>query len=185
MKDKLTLRNVLICCAAFFAVLVFVFSFLTALRVSSGSDWVEYRNIIWGCNGQRNSDGSAEIYAQADRLGAAALPLVGAILTLVGGLAAVVVALVVKDEKIRKIVLFVCGGLLVLGGVFCFFGENGFYGAVAAKSNITVEQAKQLVTMNGNFKVSCGLPIVSGILAILGGGAVVASQFVPDKKLGK
>ncbi len=181
---KLTLRNVLICCAALLAILVFVFSFLTSLRVTNGGNWAEYKNIIWGCGRINHDDGSAQILANDDKIGAAALPLVGAILVLLGGVGALVVSLVVKDEKIGKIVLFACGGLLVLGGVFCFFGENGFIEAIAKKNGITVEQARNLLTMGGS-TISCGLPIVSGILAILGGGAVVASQFVPDKKLGK
>ena len=31
-----------------------------------------------------------------------------------------------------------------------------------------------------NAKISCALPVVSGILAILGGGAAVVSQFVKE-----
>ena len=183
---KLPLRNVLIFCAAFLAVLVFVFSFLTSIRFANGSgNWNEWKGIIWGAGRINYNDGSAQILANDDKLGAIALPLVGAILVFLGGVCAVVTSLVVKDQKVAKIVLFAAAGLLVLGGVFSFFVQNGFYQAYATKHGISVENAKSLLTSLGYDKVSCGLPVVSGILAILAGGAVAASQFVPDKKLGK
>ena len=177
MKDKLTLRNVLICCAAFFAVLVFVFSFLTAFRVSSGNDWSEYRNIIWGCNGQRNSDGSAQIYAANDRLGAAALPLVGAILALVGGLGACLSLLLVKDAKVAKICLIVCGALLVVGGVLFFFTVAAYALEASKRTGVSIEDMKKAAEAAGT-KTSSPLGLVSGILGIAGGLSVCGAALV-------
>ena len=85
------------------------------------------------------------------------------------------------SEQIKKIGFIVCGGLLVLGGIFTFFTAEGFIANVAAKAGGTAQQVKDMWAAL-NAKTSCGLPIVSGILAILGGGAICASQFVPDKQ---
>ena len=93
-----------------------------------------------------------------------------------------------KNEKIGKIVLFVAGGFMVLGGVFAFFAQGQFeqlnYVDTSHGAIKSVEEYRKMIADAG-FKISCALPVISGILAILGGGAVVASQFVPDKKLGK
>ena len=188
MKDKLTLRNLLIWVAGLFGILVFVFSFITAYRLSHGSDWTQINGIIWGARTTTMSDGSSHTAAPEDATKALGLPLVGAILVFLGAVCAVVVSLFgekfLKDEKIRKIVLFVAGGFMVLGGVFTFFTMGAFEELQAKEGNVTVQQYRDALAALG-MKASCGLPIVSGILAILGGGAVVASQFVPDKKLGK
>ena len=190
MKDKLTLRNLLICIAFLFGLLVFIFSFITAYRTTHGSDWTQLNGIIWGARTTIASDGSSYTAPAKDATRALALPIVGALLAFIGGLCAFVIALfggkIFKDEKIRKIILFVAGGFMVLGGIFTFFAQNGYEQYIVDNNPLynTVQQYRDAVTKAG-FTISCGLPIVSGILAILGGGAVIGSQFIPDKKLGK
>ncbi len=189
MKDKLTLRNLLICIGGFFGILVFIFSFLPAVRYTNAMADAEYLHILWGADAVKNmANGKVEPLQGADKLGPSVLALVGTILVILGTVCAIVMIFlgekIFKDEKIRKIVLFVAGGLIVLGGIFTFFTLEGFYSEVAKKAGITVEQYKKQLEA-ANTTVSCGLPIVSGILAILGGGAVIGSQFIPDKKLGK
>ena len=185
MKKFFTLRNILVCAGAFLGLLIFIFSFLTAFRLTNGSDWNEYRGIIWGCRTVAFSDGSSVTASGDDALKAVGLPLVGAILALVAALGAAFVVLfgskVFKNEKVSKIVLIACGGLLVLGGVFAFFTQAGFEKVLADEAGISVENLKKLWDAAGT-KVSCGLPIVSGIFAILGGAAIVVSQFLPNKK---
>ncbi|MBO6280873.1 MAG: hypothetical protein J6M95_04800 [Bacilli bacterium] len=163
MKKYLTLKNLLICCGAFLALLVFIFSFLASLRVTNGSNWAEYKGIIWGVARINYSDGSADILAQADRIGASVLALIGSILVILGGICAVVLALVGNkflNDKLLKIFLIVCGGLIVLGGIFTFFAEGGHYAAGAQKAGVSVDDYKSLLTIGGS-TVSCALPIVT------------------------
>lgn len=185
MKKFLTLRNILICGGAFLAILVFIFSFVAAFRVTaSNGTWNEFQGIIWGARTIKYSDGSSETLAPADAFGAVVLPLIGAILFILAGLGSIVLVLFgdkFLSEQVKKIGFIVCGGLLVLGGIFTFFTAEGFIASYAAKFNASVQDVKD-VWAAVNAKVSCGLPIVSGILAIVGGGAICASQFIPDKQ---
>lgn len=191
MKNKLTLRNVLVCCATLLAILVFIFSFLTSFRVSAGTNWIEYKGIVWGTG--KYADQAGNVTVLDPKAAAVALPLVGAILTLVGGLCACVMAFfgekLIKDAKVRKIVLFVAGGLMVLGGVFCFIYKDAFINALVVRggynSFTALETAWKFAVGATTYTTSCALPIISGILAIVGGVAIVCSQFVNDKKLGK
>ena len=185
MKKFFTLRNILVCAGAFLGLLIFVFSFLTALRFTNGNDWNEYKGIIWGCRTVAFSNGSSITSSADDALKALGLPLVGAILALVAALGAAVLVLfgdkLFKNEKVSKIALIVCGGLLVLGGVFAFFTQESFIKVAADEAGISVENYKKALEIAGT-KISCGLPVVSGILGILGGAAIVVSQFLPNKK---
>ena len=177
---KFTLRDILICAGAFLGVLVFIFSIVAELRMV-GTGFIgdtSYLNFIWGATRMRdNANGAVDTIPAEVQLGAMALPLVGAILALVAGLGALVVNFVVKDAKLRRICMFVCGGLLVLGGVFTFFAETSYLSAAAKRAGITLEQYKQYL-QSSHVAIKCGLPIVSGILAVVGGGAVCASEFV-------
>ncbi len=177
---KFTLRDILICAGAFLGVLVFIFSIVAELRIVGVGMYgdTSYLNFIWGATRVKdNVSGAVDTLPAEMQLGAVALPLIGAILALVAGLGAVVVNFLVKDEKVRRICMFVCGGLLVLGGVFTFFAETSYLTTAAKKGGMTLDQYKQYLQAH-NLAVKCGLPIVSGILAIVGGGAVCASEFV-------
>lgn len=182
MKKLLTLRNVLILVGVLFGLLVFIFSFLAAFRLTANDgSWSQYQGIVWGARTVKNSDGSSHTYAADDALKALALPLVGAILALVGALCACVVLFLgdklFKDEKVAKIVLLAAGGLLVLGGVFAFFTQGQFEAALAKEAGVSVQDLHDLWNTLKQ-KPSCALPIVSGILAILGGGSIAVSQFL-------
>lgn len=186
MKGKLTLRNILVLVGVLFGLLVFIFSFLAAYRVSAGEKWVEYQSVIWGIGRINYYDGSAKILADADKSQALALPLVGAILALVGALCACVLVFVgdklFKDEKIRKIVFFVAGGLLILGGIFTLFADGAAKTEFARWNGVDtfddVISLWKVALLSSSVAQSFALPIVSGILGILGGGAIVGSQFL-------
>lgn len=189
MKKFLTLRNVLICGAVLFALLVFLFSFMAAYRVTpSNGHWYQSQTIIWGSRTTKNWDGSSYTASANDAEKALGLPIVGAIFALLvaGGLVLVLLLgeKLFKDEKIRKIVLFALAGLLVLAGIFTFFAQLQFETNIAKEANMTLKEYHDFMK-DMNWKASCGLPIVSGILAMLGGAAVAASQFIPDKQLAK
>lgn len=191
MKKILTLRNVLILSAVLFGLLVFIFSFVAAFRLTpENGQWSENLGIIWGSRTVKNYDGSSHTVAPEDAYKGLALPIIGAILVFLAAICACLVVFLgdkisfLKDEKVRKIVLFVCGGLFVLGGIFTFFTQAQLEAQMAKDNGITVNDLHDL-WKNLGYKPSCGLPIVSGILAILGGGAIVASQFIADKQLAK
>lgn len=192
MKEKFTLRNALICCAFVFALAVFVMSFLAAFRYTytmMGDHDNTIYGIIWGANSYKSvtSLGGVTNIAEGkyDKpYDAAALGLVGTLLVFVGAIAAVVLALFMKEGKVRKIALLVAGGVVVVGAVLTFFTVESFYASYAKANNTTVADVKQMLN-DVNAKVHCALPIIMGILGLVSGGAIVCSQFVADKKLGK
>lgn len=192
MKGKLTLRNALICCAFVLAVVVFVMSFLAAYRyeyVMVGNHDTTINGIIWGAKTYKDiyTLGSTTTVTNGtyDKpFDPAALGLVGTLLVFVGALAAVVVTLVLKESKARKFVLIGAGALVVVGAVLTFFTVESFYASYAKANDMTVQDVKDMLK-NWNAKVHCALPIVMGILGVVSGGAIVCSQFISDKKLGK
>lgn len=192
MKEKLTLRNLLVCCAVLFGLLVFIFSFITSVKgYDGGGNYTgSYKNVVWGCSSFVMPNGT-EMKA-AKPYDACVLQVIGAILVLVAAICAGVLAFagekLVKNEKVRKIVMLVAGGMMVVGAVFAVLTPLSFFDVLAKEyaeqMHCTVEQAKEALKAGGG-TLSAPMSIVSGILALLGGGAVVASQFVPDKKLVK
>ena len=194
MKKFLTLRNVLILAGTLFALLVFVFSFLAVCKTHGellGTKYVSrVYGVIWGAYKSKTVAGNdTTIHKFDDNYPAAVLPLIGVILVLLGGLGACVVALLgeklFKNEMVRKIVLFACAGLMVLGGFFHFFINSAFAGAMARKANSEHYTKQDALNYLKDGHAAYGLVIFSGILAMLGGAAVAASQFIPDKQLAK
>ena len=188
---KLTLRKVLLMAAALFGLLVFVFSFIAAYRmVPTNGHWEQFNNFIWGSRTELAYDGSSHTSAPADAMKSAALPIVGAIFAILAAVCLCVMIFagekIFKNEKVRMIVIIAAGGLMVLGGIFTFFARLGFEQQNFVDGTLykTVQDYRNALA-NAKVTISCALPIVSGILAILGGGAAIASQFIPDKKLGK
>ena len=192
MKNKLTLRNALVCCAFLFALVVFVMSFLAAYRYTytlMGDHDITIKGIIWGATGYKSitSGGGTTVISEGkyDKpYDPAAMGLVGTLLVFVGALAALVVSLVLKESKVRKYVLIGCGALVVVGAVLTFFTVESFYASYAKANNSTVKDVKDMLA-NSEAKVHCALPIIMGILGVVSGGAIVCSQFIADKKLGK
>ena len=188
MKEKLTLRNILICAAAFIAVVCFCLSFAvcarSALFNSGHSMTTIMKGAVWHPTAVlRYSDGAYTDTRVVNNPSIFALPLVGFILVLLAGIGAVVTALVVKDKKVSKIVLVACGLLAVTGGVFEFFVGQTYIRTSASDSGMTIEQAKQMIAALG-IKITTGpLGIVTGILSILAGLMVAVSPFLPEKKL--
>lgn len=199
MKKFLTLRNVLIAAGTLLGVLVFIFSFLAVCRTEGtalGTSYVsKVHGIIWGGYKSVTVSGNStniQKYDKADP--ACVLPLIGSIMILLGAVCACLVVFLgdkisfLKDEKVRKIVLLVCGGMMVLGGIFWFFINLSYANAMVrdAKANgFNDYTQKDALDALKDAKASYGLVIVGGILAVLGGGAIVASQFIADKQLAK
>ena len=129
MKEKLTLRNVIIWGAAFLGLLFFFLSFAVKAQVygygEGGKVAYVFTNAIWGGK-------SLELYFNGQLLATDPvqekpfiLPIIGLILLIVAVVGAVLVSFLVKDNKLSKILLIVAGGLAIVGGVFVFFvGES-------------------------------------------------------------
>ena len=106
MKEKLTLRNVVICGAAFIGILFFCLSFAVKgyLEFNQAGHFMQhvFDNAIWSTShmvgyldGVKTTEG--------DTTGKPfALPIIGLVLVLVAVLGAVAVALLVNDKKINK-----------------------------------------------------------------------------------
>lgn len=194
MKEKLTLRNVIIWGAAFLGLVFFFLSFAAKAQLygyGEGNKFAYvFNNAIWGGD-------KVDFYTNGSLVqsGAAAgkpfiLPIIGVILLLVAVIGAVLVSFLVKDNKLSKILLIVAGGLAVVGGVFVFFvGESALrtfaylIGGDAALNDIESVRAEMI-----DAGCNCGpraLAIIIGIVAILAGGSFIAAPFLPEKKLVK
>lgn len=194
MKKLLTLRNVILCCAAVLILAVFIMSFFVSFNVSIAGIYYSYKHVLWGCDkvamgGTELTISELENFSGAT-LKAMALPLAGLIMMVVGVAGAVVVALLVKKPFAKYIVMGL--GLVALaGGIMQFWPIESF-----ARSYVNsikgVEQASQAEideAINFYIKVfkdgnsSAPVAVVMGILGCLSGVAVVASQVVPEKEL--
>lgn len=179
MKKLFTLRNCLVCVAALFALLVFIFSFVTSVKGynSNGDLTGTYFNAIWGSTRMEVAGISGPI-PEAAQPGALALPIVGTFLVLAGGVCAVVVSFVAPK---KKVVLVVAAALLVVGAVLValtplFFFDN--LAAVQAKAmGVDVATAKEAMRKAGG-TLKAPLAVVSTILGVLGGAGVCVSAFL-------
>ena len=194
MKEKLTLRNILVCAGAFLGLLVFCLSFADTLKSNIDTAQATFYNVVWGCKkvtaivGGVTKEGTTYDAFGIENVGALALPLVGLILVLLSAIGAVVVALFVKNEKIAKIALLVCAGLILVGGVLQFFAGAFFPGQVAdkmIKADVIPASERKNVIEGFKNKQTGAAVIITGILGVLGGALVAVSLFVPDKKLAK
>ena len=192
MKKFLTLRNIVLCAGALLLLVAFFLSFgAKATGVEMGMKSA-YNNIIWGCDSLTIN---GETHTLAEIMGfkaakPAALPLVGLILMLVAALGAVVVALFVKKPWAKWVVLALAV-LAVAGAVFQFFAMQGFCRgmvlAIAEKNGVTDKQAIEeayntYLQKMKDADVKFTMSTVMGVLGIVGGLAVGASQFLPEKK---
>ncbi len=188
MKEKLTLRNLLLCFVALFGLLVFIFSFVTNVKAfDKAGDWNgTYNSVIWGCKSM-TVPYLGEV-ALPKPYGALGLPLVGSILVFVGALAAFCISLLVKKEKAVRIVLVLVAVAMIAGGVFVMLTPLSLFNALAernaAESGLPLDKVKEAMKAAGG-SLSSSLAIVSGILAILGGIAACVSVFFGEKKLVK
>ena len=192
MKEKLTLRNVVIWGAAFLGVLFFFLSFAAKsyMNIVDGGYAFSYRfcNAFW--NGSRIEVYTNGMYiSELPLVGKPfALPIIGLILLLLTSIGSVVISLVLKDEKIKKFVLIGAGVLAVVGGVFIFFGgETGPRTYIYAETNgqglNDVKHWENALRAEGFTWGLRPLGVIIGVFAILVGGAFAASPFLPEKKL--
>ena len=194
MKEKLTLRNVVIWGAAFLGLLFFFLSFAAKAQVygqaEGGQGAYVVKNAFWSCNFLefRLNDNYVAGFSVTGK--PFALPLIGMILLLVAVVGAVVVSLLIKDNKLSKILLIACGGVAVVGGVFIFFvGESAFrtfvYEAFGQTGLDHLEEVRAEMKGNGWHEGPRALSVIIGVVAILAGAAFGVAPFLPEKKLAK
>ena len=191
MKKFLTLKNILVCCGALLGVLVFAVSFADGLAGTMEGANAKLPNLVWGVKKIVFSVGGKETtYAFYDGFGIPSsgvlvLPFIGLLLGLLSAIGAVVVLFLVKDAKAQKIALFVCAGLILVGGVFQFFAGSMFPGQVANKmiaAGVIPESNRELVyRMFADVHANAAV-YLTGVFGILGGLSIAASHFVPEKK---
>ena len=190
MKEKLTLRNIIICSAAFIALLAFCLSFAVKAHIQIEGAHYRFFTAVWHIEkvvGVENGHIETMMLPK-EYTSLFALPLVGFILALVAGIGAVVISLLVKNEKLGKILVLVCAVLMITGGVFMFFvGESGIRTFTLANGGTLadVTEMKEVMKQLGGKYYTGVLGIILAILTLLGGAAMGVSQFLPNKKLAK
>ena len=153
MKEKLTLRNVVIWGAALLGVVFFFLTFAIDGKIVDYEQDIElvnhsmtyaFHNILWdGTTIDFFHDGVFEgtIYLQG---GAQfALPIIGAILLLLSSLGAVVVSFLVKDKKVYMISLIAAGALAITGGIFIFFAKETMIRNMLYQEGISISDINQ------------------------------------------
>ena len=186
MIKRLGLKKFLLFTAAIVALVIFIMSFLAAFRlvmtIGVTRD-ASYKSFIWGASsftyvdtyeGTYVGGGTQTINPPFDSCGAAVL---GVIMILIGGIAAVAELFIIKDNKVQKIATIATGALVAVGAILTFFAAEGFYNAFAKANGVDVSQVKDDFK-NMGAKTYCGLPVVMGILGLATSGAIIASQFV-------
>ena len=190
MKEKLTLRNIIICSAAFIALLIFCLSFAVKAHIEIEGAHYRFFTAVWHIEkvvGVENGHIETTMLPK-EYTSLFALPLVGFILALVAGIGAVVIALLIKNEKLSKILILVCAVLMIAGGVFMFFvGESAIRTFTLANGGTLahVTEMKEVMKELGGKYYTGALGIICGVLSILAGAVMGVFQFLPDKKLAK
>ena len=193
MKKIFTLKNIVLFAGALLLLVAFFISFAAKLTAYQSGFTQSYNNIIWGSNsitlnGEKHS--FVELGIGIDKADPAALPLVGVILMILAAIGAILVALLVKKPWAKWVVVGL-GVLAITGAVFQFFAMTGFLrgmvNAMARALGITDKQAieQEYQSALQAMKEQGARTTVStlmGVFGIVGGLAVGASQFLPEKK---
>ena len=180
MKKFLTLRNVLVFCGAFLLVLGFALSFAVVGKLEGMGTVVTVQGVYYNAKEVVTEGHVVEIPEQYRYF--ATLPVVGFILGAVGGLAAVVVVLVVKNEKIRKFAVLGCAVVALVGAILSFITQEPATHVFAKANGMTYEEAKAGLAALGITEKASVLSIIMSVLGAVGAVAIGASQFVPEKK---
>lgn len=155
MKQYLTLRNVLKLGAFLFAIAAFCMMFGNQLIPSVG-----------GTKGDPMAFDDC-LFGEHG----AVISFVGYLLMLIGGLIGCLLVFLKASDNIKKYVSLGVGVLIIVGAVFVFIEapvfQNANNGIINVKYSLTA------------------FPILGGIFGIIAGGAIGASEFLPDMPLVK
>ena len=194
MKEKLTLRNVILWGVALTLLVLFFISFAAKVKMTTSIEGspitITLHHALWGSDSMSAfSDGKleGEVIPAGARAGSIS-GIIGVILFLLASGGLVAVSFLVKDEKLKKILVLACAGLILVGSILLFFVGNVFYRAVAKWWNVVekVPVTPELVKAQYPGTPVSGYGIAAGIIGILLSGGIVVSQLViKDKKLVK
>ena len=192
MKEKLTLRNAILWTVSLVALILFFCSFGAKAKLSGvvEGNYVEIsgKGAIWGCKSFFGMDYKGDtFYGVLSKAVGSAPGIIGAILLFLasGGLVVISFVLASKNEKLAKILTFVCAGLMLTAGILMFFVSGVvwkvYQQSVWDMNHVYVDIDTLKASMPG-MKASSGYGVATGIISILLAGGLVASQFIPDKK---
>lgn len=192
MKEKFTLRNVIVWGAAFLAILFFCLSFTVTSNFTLLDSSKEYKyqfvNGIWSAKVLRGYlDGNfiTEMTVEGKPF---ALPIVGLVLVLVTALGMIVISFFVKKDGLRKVLSIASGVIAIVGGIFMFFiGETAVrtFCYLVTGSLEHLAEVKSAYAALGSKWYSGALGTISGVIFILSGVSFGVSAFLPEKKLAK
>ena len=187
-----TMKKVLPLVAFALVAVAIVLSFFAGLRVTIAGVSGVYKNVIWGCK-EIDSGGhitTVKSIIGVDSIGISVLPVIGLALMLVGGVGALLVALLAKKPSAKWLVL-VCGVLILAGAVMQFFILNAFGRAMITtiykEAGITDQAQIEEAVKEGieNLKKQdpkCVVSTIMGILGCVGGVAAIGGALLPEKK---
>lgn len=166
MKLRLNLRTVLVLSGILLGVIAFFICFAAGIKqVDTG---VSIKGLIIGPNRIVTSSNSIEPEYSAH----ATLSLILIITGLFTLFSAAIVSLFVKNEKVRRLVIIICGVLLVAAAVGVFVCKLSYTSSVVKKWNLNKDIVK---AQFDQYKIN-GAVIFAGIMFILSGGCIVTSE---------
>ena len=190
LKEKLTLRNVVIFAASLIGIVFFCLTF--AIKgyyqfVESGDTTrVVFNNILWdGTSTTTYFNGKIEGSSRFLKSGAFPLSIIGAVLLLVCSLGMPVVALLVKNEKIKKYVSLGAGVAVIASGIFIFFVGETIVRTVCLNYLGSLDDLSEFKKSLAATYGAGAMASVVGVFTIIVGCAFGVSPFLPEKKLVK
>ena len=183
MKKYFTLKNIILLSAAFVALLCFCLSFAVRTFVYSSEYDFVFKNAIWSAS-------HVELFYKGALSGSSvldgapfALPIIGYVLAILSVFAIVFAVFFIKDAKVKKIITYVCAGVLVVGGIFTFFfGDNGLRTVYFVENNHSMDgyedAKKQLLSLGTTYHGGALGYILSSFL-VISGLAVAGTEVVP------
>ena len=186
MKEKLTLRNVILWGVALMILIPVFVSFGATARLKGmipgeGYMSITFSKAIWGIttmSGSYGGEGGVEFIPEGYR--AASVPaIIGVILLILASGALVAVSFLIKDEKLKKILSFVIAGVILIAAILFFCLSQVVWAQMGKLMGITAKEAKDLYKTNApDLKASSGSGVFMGIFSILLAGGIVFSQLV-------
>ena len=174
-----------------FVAAAFVLSFFATLQIINSGLHAEFKNIIWGVK-EVQIETVVITMKEAfgfENSGIAPLPFAGLVISLLGAIVAVIVALFVK-KPFAKWIILACAIVILAGGIMLFFAPSAFARNMAIRGcelrGIT-DKAEIQKQIEENIKdlheqsPKAAIPVVMGVLGGLGGVATGAGALLPEK----
>lgn len=179
MKEKLTLRNLLVWGGALLAIVAFFVAFAAGISHSESGVSVNIKGLIIGTQKAVMTAGGATMESVESDPARAVGSLIGIILALLAGICAVVCSFVLKAEKAKKVII-VCGLVMVVAAVLVLLCKVFYVQACISKANAEGAAADAIKEALKPYSLNAATVIVA-VMYILGGGAMVAGELVAKK----